>query len=495
MNENPLNEFERDIAPYGPVWRSVRVSGLAVRADGHWLSLGLRVSLSDLAPEPIKVTRIYDWFTYFDGRSRIEDFHRMAEELVCGKYLTISPDSGAEASSSRVYLSRQAMQALAGLDEEAFLQGRAPSTPQVPGWYYTGFRKRGLPPSSFGTDRACCALTANGGRSIELLSYQDEARVDGKLRAAEPAYDGLGGLIGDLLPGFNPRLDSTDLQFQVVAPLPFFLARSGPTKLTARAPATTPSGALGLRVFFGPERLAPSPVLRLRPESAYPSSPGIVEWNTDIPWPKGSATAKACLFFMDQEIDSLEMSRWVAGAGLFAVLDDYFDSGRRKLLEGLGLETRRGAPKLQARQFEAAVARLMNLLRVPLIWYGDWLADEQRSDLGGVAYAEGEKVAVLGECTLSKPQQKFSELRRRAEELAAKLGKEAEVMTVVFTPAPAVQSEVQHAAEHSIALVGRDEFRHLLDLLQHSEDPRNVLEFLRQRGRSTAGLIGWSPQP
>jgi hypothetical protein len=498
VNGDPLSEFQRDIAPFRPVWQSARISGLATRDEGNWISLGLRVSLSELPSERLEIVKPFDWFVYFDERCPLDHFDRVAEELVRGRYLTIPPDTGTEGSGLRIYLNRQAAETLAHLDEEVFQQGRTPNVPRGPTWYYYGFVKRGLFRGSYGTDRAHFALTANGERHIDLLDYQDRLRVDSKLRAAESAFDGIRELAQLLLPGLyahSPNLDRGESQFQVVAPLPFFLDCPEPARLALHAPAATPSGALGLRFFFGPEAFPPSTLLRLRPQNAMACNAGMIEWRLDIPWPPGSATAKATLFFMDREVDSLEVNRWPAGANMRVALDDYFDPGRRKLLEGLGLETGRGGPKLQARQFEAAVARLMSLLGIPLIWYGDWLAEQGRSDLGGVTGAAGKKVAILAEGTLSKPEEKFSELHKRADEVAARLGTEAEVMAVVFTSAPTTQSEVQRAAEHQIVLVGPDELRRFLVLLQSPEDPSKALEILRQfRGAPPLGPPAWPPQ-
>lgn len=131
----------------------------------------------------------------------------------------------------------------------------------------------------------------------------------------------------------------------------------------------------------------------------------------------------------------------------------------------------------------------MSLLGVPLIWYGDWLAAETRPDLGGLIEVEGKKVAILTECTLAKPEQKFSELHKRADDLTKILGTEAEVMAVVFAPVPTTQSEARRAAEHQIVLVGPDELRRLLNLLQSPEDPSGVLRLLQELRNMASALI------
>lgn len=489
MNGDLLNQFQRDIAPYRSVWKSARLSGLATRHEGQLISLGVRVSLSALPPEPLNIQAPCDWFIYFDGRCPVAHFDRVLEELVNGRYLTVQADYSATGGSyARVYLNRQAAQSLTGVSEEAFQQNRAPNVPLGPTWNYWGFQNRGNF-AHYGTDRASFVLSANGERNIDLLSYQDQQRVDSKLRAGDPVFDGLEGLMESLLRGLNSVLHQTDAQFQVVAPLPFFLECPRTTELVVRAPATTPRGGLGVRFFFEPKGFTPSPNQGLQPQDAVACDEGMISWHVGIQWPEGSAAARACLFFLDRQVDSLGVNRWLAGASLRAAFDAYFDPGRRKLAEGLGLETRPSAPVLQARQFEAAVARLMSLLGAPLIWYGDWLAAEARPDLGGLIEVEGKKVAILTECTLAKPEQKFSELHKRADDLTKILGTEAEVMAVVFAPVPTTQSEARRAAEHQIVLVGLDELRRLLNLLQSPEDPSGVLRLLQELRNMASSLI------
>ena len=492
MNGDALNQFQRDIAPYRSVWKSARLSGLATQHDGQWISLGVRVSLSVLPPETLNIQAPYNWFMYFDGRCSVAHFDRVVEELVNGRYLTVQTDYSATGGSYvRVYLNRQAGQALAGVGEEAFQQNRAPGVPLGPTWHYWGFGQRGDLPNQCGSDRAGFMLSANGERSIDILSYQDQQRVDSKLRAGNPAFDGIDGLMENLLPGLNSALHQTEAQFQVVAPLPFFLNCREPAKVVVSAPATTPVGGLGLRFFFGPKRFVPSSNQGLQPQNAVQSDSATMEWHLDIPWPEGSAIAKACLFFLDRQIDSLGVNRWPAGASLRAALDGYFDPERRKLLVALGLETQARGRKLEAWQFEAAVARLMNLLNVPLVWYSDCFTEPGRPDLGGLVEEAGRKTAVLVDCTLSKPDQKFSELHKRADELAKILGSEADVMAVVFTAAPTTQSEAQRAAEHRISLVGRDELRRLLAFVESPEDPGKTLDLLTQLRTIHIEEPGW----
>jgi hypothetical protein len=481
MNRDILRGFLNDIANYRSVWRSARISGLAVSYEGTWVSLGLRVSLSELPPQPMKIIghQSSPHFIYFDGRCPAEHFDQAAEELVNGRYLTVQPNYSVTGGSlTRIYLNRNVAQALARLDEEHFRQHWMPVAGTGPSWSSLGFQRQGLLPPSFGTDRAGFALFANGDRTVEVLSYADQRRVDGKLRAGEPPVDGFEGLMRCLLPGVNPRYDGGEAHFQIVAPLPFFLECREAGHITVRAPSTTPHNPLGVRFFFRPDHLAAPPKLTLHHNDSAPVSPDMIAWTHQIPWPEGSATGKACLFFLNEEIGSLEVSRWPAGASLRAALDDYFDPERRKLLQGLGLYALPRGHKLQARQFEAAVARLMGLLGLEVTWYGDLLAIEQRPDLGGVAKAGEKSMAILAECTLSKPEGKFSELHKRTKELTVTLGTEAKVLAMVFTPAPTTPSEADRAAEHEITLVGPDGLQQLVEAASSCDTASKAIELL-----------------
>lgn len=493
MNGDTLTEFLKEIAPYRSVWQSARISGLARQVNGQWISLALRVLFSELAPEPLDFVKPSEHFAYFDGRYPASDFDTVAEELVHGRYLTLRAGYPARPGVSvRVYLDCKTAAALSVLGEETFRETRKPNVPTGTTWYYSGFHKRGSLPGSYGTDRAGWDMSANGERIIDIFSYADRQRLDSKLRVGDPAFDGLEGLTSYLLPGLQPQIDRGEAQSQIVAPLPFFLEQTEPATLTIRAPAAIPFGSLALRFFFRPDGLPISRSYGLRPADTAKSQRDTVEWIKDIPWPSGSTGAKACLFFLDREIEALEMNRYAAGATLRAEFDDYFDPERHRLLQNLGLEPRKRAPKDQAAQFETAVARLMNLLGVPLVWYGDWLAEKGRPDLGGMMDVAGKRVAVLGECTLSKPEQKYSELHRRADELASKLGHEAEVIAVVFASCPTTQSESQRAAEHDIALIGSADLQQLAALLERPTDAASVLQLLRNARDVGLGLPHWS---
>lgn len=477
MNGDPLRQFTESIQPLRSLWQSARISGMAVNIEGRWISLGLRASLSELPPVQLEIKSLASCtnFLYFDGRCSVEHFDSLAEELVHQGCLSFHADHSAAAGSQTfVYLNRQSA------DEPATSSPRIPARTH---WFYNETLYKPLP-RDCGTDRPGFFLSANGERDADILSYSNQQKINGTLLRDTP-YRGWAGLLTFLLGGCSTQYNTGNVRIQIVAPLPLFLDSPEPTKLMVRAPRSTPRGALGLKCFFDPEGVSEPKALPLEFSNAVCSDSNMIEWNLNIPWPHGSTVSKAHLFYLDVgEITSLEINRTPTNVIARTALDDYFDPDRQRLRECLGIETRQGKKRSQneedkARKLELAVTRLMNLLGVPLVWYGKWLAKAERSDLGGLIEQEGRMVAILGECTASNPAAKFSGLRKRADDLAESLGGDVEIIGVVFTSANTIESETQQARQHKIALVGREELGRLYDSLQHLPSANKPLDLLR----------------
>jgi hypothetical protein len=173
------------------------------------------------------------------------------------------------------------------------------------------------------------------------------------------------------------------------------------------------------------------------------------------------------LFFEDHEVQTLEVNRWPSVGNLRQMVDAYFDPSQERLRKAL---LDRGSTK--SREFELGVARLLTLLGLPVVWYGEG-ATEARPDLGG--YVENGP-ALLVECTLEKPSVKFSGLAERAKELQEQIGAEADIFAAVFTRAEPVDSEKEQALEYGVVLIGRREIEELLEMLN---DGAGTLESLR----------------
>ncbi|MGB7228462.1 MAG: hypothetical protein WBD26_11980 [Candidatus Acidiferrales bacterium] len=167
----------------------------------------------------------------------------------------------------------------------------------------------------------------------------------------------------------------------------------------------------------------------------------------------------------------LEVNRWPSAGNIRQLVDSYFDPSQERLKSAL---LNRGAMNQQ--EFEWAVARLLNLLGLPAIWYGKGMT-EAKPDLAG--YIEGGPV-LLVECTLEKPLEKFSGLAERAKQLQEQIDSEAVVLGLVFTRAQTVDSEKQHAHEHSLVVVGQGEIQELLKMLDSGSGTKETLAYIQE---------------
>lgn len=241
-------------------------------------------------------------------------------------------------------------------------------------------------------------------------------------------------------------------------------------RLALRAPKAALEGQVKIIINFKPGR--PATTIQVTPDAAKLTADGqTVEWWWDIPWPKGAQSGKASLFYAEEEVSNIELPRWPAAGTLRAAIDCYFDSDHKRLQEALLGRNKKSSKEGEAQwAFEMAVVRLMNLLGIPLVWYRKG-ASPRRSDAAGLVDKQEKRAVVLAECTVEKPEAKFSALKDRAHELARSVGSEAEVLPVVFTQVDPPGSVFETATDHGIALVGRTELR---TKFRHSPRPRDT---------------------
>lgn len=460
MNQVYLEQFSKNIVPYGGLWQSVRVTCLAVHVEDAWINLGLRVLLSESSPASQTIVSPDPRFRYFVCEYPLNNLGRIVNELVLGGYFTLETDGAAGGAFAKVFLSREQ----AGMPD-----GTVSRMP----WFGVVTRQRPASLSAYGIGRPCITLAGIGDRVIDLLSRDLQGRIDSKLRLGEPGFDGLDDLVSVLLPGIR-FTGSDQSSVEIVAPLPFDWEYTEPGKLVVRAPATTPDGALAVRCFFQPKTGAAPSRIDLRQEDADASEAGILRWEQHIEWPHDSERAKMTLFFRESEIDSLEVNRWPGAANLRVAVDRYFDPEHKRLRDVI---LGRGGKSPQ--DFEVAVVRLFNLLGVPLVWYGRGVT-EGRPDAAGYVKEEDRGLIIVVECTLERPIDKFSGLAERAKELRDRYAGEAKVLPVVCTRAATTESEMRQAAEHGIALVGNEDLQQLFNVLETPSKPGAAVEFLRK---------------
>jgi hypothetical protein len=81
---------------------------------------------------------------------------------------------------------------------------------------------------------------------------------------------------------------------------------------------------------------------------------------------------------------------------------------------------------------------------------------------------------------VEEPEAKFSALAGRAQALAQSLAGEAEVLPAVFTPVEPAESAFKAAADHGVALVGRNELNSLFGMLSAIARKEGALSLLNK---------------
>src|SRR5207244_1945451 len=105
---------------------------------------------------------------------------------------------------------------------------------------------------------------------------------------------------------------------------------------------------------------------KLRHRTPLKRAGGISEWYVPVKWPAGSERGKAILYVDDDRIDEVEIKRWQDALNARLALNTFFDPGHERLKAALRL-----ADPKAARPFELAVMKILSMLGVNIVWYGD----------------------------------------------------------------------------------------------------------------------------
>jgi len=286
----------------------------------------------------------------------------------------------------------------------------------------------------------------------------------------ETHLDGVDALVRRLTP--NLKMGTlTCPQLQVLAPLPFNLADTKTGGIRSTIPSTAQARVVTLKTFFYPEPQQPA-VKDISPTEYLVDGAMQIDWNPE--WPEGATHAITHLFWGGHNIDALRINRWKESASILGAVDEYFDPDRRRLRADLEYRDKR-----PAEEFEQAVARLLNVLDIPTIWYGKTVND--RADVLGIVQS-GKTTLLLIECTREKPIEKFSTLAERANHLRKLLPTDVEVLPIVFTAARTVVSEAEVAVQYGLGLIGADEIQELLGFVSSpGTTAKSVLDYIRPR--------------
>jgi hypothetical protein len=456
MIEKALKEFLSNIAPYLKLWGSLRASGAAVNLGGTWFNVAVRLEFIEDQPVKKQMDSPEPHFLYYVVDFPINAVENVIRELVLGAQVELQSGDGDSCAYARIRMKREPENA-----------SGAPPTPVQ--WSTPILREAGVPGDKTERRRTSITLSGYGQNVTDVLSYDVARKIEIRLRSATPCYDGLTGLFAHILPGVSyGGRDNTLLE--IVAELPFELRKGERDSILVEGPSEVPVGSLSLRCFYGPGPGLPPSVVELQPAKAERLASGRLRWMHRPDWPEKSESARIVMFFEGEQVQVLGVNRWPSAGNIRQLVDIYFDPSQERLKSAL---LSRGA--MNPQEFEWAVARLLNLLGLPAIWYGKGAA-EAKPDLAG--YIEGGPV-LLAECTLEKPLLKFSGLAERTKQLQEQIGSEADVLALVFTRAETVDSEKQQAHEHGLAVVGQSEIQELMKMLDSAAGTKETLAYIQ----------------
>jgi hypothetical protein len=469
MNEELLKKFVAKTEPYRRLWKSLRLVCFGARHGETWVAVALRVSLSELPPGRSEYLRPIDDFIAVSTYRSVDFLDQLLREIIIEGFVSIELDS----ISAKVCLTRE----LAGLPRGQVGQVS---------WFGVVENERRDHHWDYGSQRPAITLTAWGERRFDVLSDDRLRLLNSKLRIAERAYDGFSALMTHWMPGVDAPHDS-QAQIQVVAPIPFDMRYDESGVLRVLGP-TDNTVDLRATIFYRPRGIEKFQLTR-SPYNSEGVNPGVALWEAIVPWPTDSVRAKIVLFLGESEMDSLEVTRWPSSASLLACVNIFFDPEHKRLHKAvLTAKPNEG--------FEFGMVRLLNLLGIPAIWYGQ-AATQGRPDLVALVEKHSRKLVVLGECTRERPDAKFSGLAQRARELHEHLSGQVAILPVVFTLAHITDSEIDKAIEHNVSLIGHAQLETLFEFLEAGADLIEVLNFLqtmRSDNSPTAYLVGLIPR-
>jgi hypothetical protein len=464
------NKFVELIRPFHALWNSVRVTCVAVGFPGERRSVTTRLVLREEALPRDQAFRKIHWLEPLpEVLISVVDFPKsLAVQILLkaieGYHVDLETDSTLERVLIRWPVAENTVNEAQPTRWSSF------------SWHEPYRLENRWARNQFGEDRTCLALTGTGDYIRNLMPDKLYRQVSSKLRLHPPRFDGIDAIYGALLPGIRYQI-SDQVTFEAVFPLPLDLEQSEDGGVALRAPTAAAKGQTQVIINFKPDKTAPA--ARLTNEDAGSTEDGrITHWSWPIPWPHGTESGKASLFYDGEEVSSIDLRRWPAAGSLRAAIDCYFDPEHRFLQAALFGGNQNKTKGRSSQAFEMAVVRLMNLLGVPLVWYGKGVS-EGRNDAAGLVDRKQERVVVLGECAAEKPEAKFSALRDRAQRLTESLAGEAEVLPVVFTKVDPPRSVFEAAINHGISLVGRAELGTLFNMLSATVGGQDALCFLR----------------
>lgn len=445
MPDNSVLQFKDDIRPFDGVFDQLWVACAAVSLENKWVSIYTSLTLRNAAdagvfePRIVKLSELIALMVPYG----IDALDSLLAELRDG---TISPRF--EGERYQIFLNRVA----AGMNGQTMTVAR----PQ--------FNNPWRPLRQFAPNdlawRPTIELNAPGDRFYELLLPEADIRISKHLRAHQPPYHSLDGLMQVIGCRYRPS-GSDQAQVQVRAVLPFHTTIRD-EHVYVESPSVL-AADLSVLLFFSPSE---SLVLPYTEQSPLANKPNCSSVPFHFQWPTSASQAEAHVRYKGEEFEMLNIRHWAEGANWRATADSCFDPGSKLLKEALRANGQ-GKENQRSELFELAIVRLLTLGGIATTWHGA-LRHSSKPDLAAYLETPTRRIVLLGECTLEKPGVKLSPLKTRIADLQGSAGTEADLLGVVFTPCDPVEADYSEAAQAGIALVGRNEIAALLELVERN---------------------------
>lgn len=291
MNKAPGDKFIETVTPLLHLWQAVRVSGMALYNNGQWFNLGIRVQLIENLPTSADIQSPDQSLLYYVIDYPLELLRDVVGQLTRASAFTLEKEHGA-----------------GGAFAEISLKPIRPETGLGINWYPPNKREPTPEQRKQGIRRSYIALVSSGQSLNEILDYDLRTTLDSKLRFVEPPHDGFAGLATHLFPGTGFENWQQTL-VEIVAELPFEIASANDGKLTILGSARAKDSSLTTVCFYEP-RVGTKPVRSIlrRGQADHPDGPQL-KWDRFVDWPEGAQRAKVTLFYQEEEIQSVQLSR------------------------------------------------------------------------------------------------------------------------------------------------------------------------------------------
>jgi serine/threonine protein kinase len=287
----PAEKFAETVTPLLHLWESVRVRGIAANSDGQWLNVGIRVQLQE---DPLSRSDIISpdqRLLYFQVDYPLASLPDLIQQLVGTDSYILEDSRGTGGAFVPILLRPK----------------RSDEAPQA-NWYGPTKREPDAKMRESGLLRTSITIGAFGERLHEVVNPDLRAKFDSRLRLAEPGYDGLSGLAKHLFPGVG--LDHWEQTLtEVVAELPFEMELTETGKLTVRASIKIAFNSLAAICFYETRAGTRQQRITLRREEAKLLPTPLLQWEHSLTWPGASQRVKVTLFYNEEEIQSVQLTR------------------------------------------------------------------------------------------------------------------------------------------------------------------------------------------